>query len=386
MTTVAIPGMGDVEVRPIPPKLQRAIRDRVLKGRRVDFQRLMVLKLVYGLKNPNFTEAEATQVTQRFSLRTLGPIVDRIDALSGTDEHLRHGQDEAPYSVRKLTQPMIIASAWVQRFPSPRGRAPRPATNGRMRGSKRSSCTVSSAEDEPPPPTGRVCARPGCDQPLPPDSAPQRRFCESKGCKDELERERKRKARALHFHDSPIMSGPRRKVAAGPATETLARQLGKEPQGDLLYRLDGKDDDPLRLLEAGKRAKAEKVAQKEKATFLATLLLAPGGQEKSIDSPDRMARLIDGGRKPAPAPRASRATKSDWDEVHTSLALAPGMTKLVLEDSSRFLFITVRKIPETKASDWDEAASRLWLAEQEFVRAIGHQPSREDLEWLEATA
>jgi hypothetical protein len=168
--TVEVPHLGgSVEVRPIPPKLQHAIHANAAKGGRLDSQELMVWKLVYGFKDPNFTEAEARKITQRFTLRVLQPIVDRIDQLSGTDEHL-HGADR-PHSMRKITEPAMMATTWLERFPrvvssGARSRAshgPRPV---HRRGSRRGERATSSSSDDPDPetPAARPCAC-GCGRP-----------------------------------------------------------------------------------------------------------------------------------------------------------------------------------------------------------------------------
>jgi hypothetical protein len=178
-----------------------------------------------------------------------------------------------------------------------RGHERRSGDNAHTTGSRRTtgSGTSSSGEDDPPA-SGRPCARVGCDHSLPPDSASQTRYCGYEDCNKARQRERQHRARAHHFRDSPLMSGPWRKVTPGPATEAMARRLGKEPQEDLRYQLGGKDD-PLRLLEQGNPEEAEEVAKKAKATLLASLLLADGGQAKSIDSRERIERLIEGGRR-----------------------------------------------------------------------------------------
>ena len=124
--TVEVPaGGGDVEVRRIPPRLLRQIRAKATKGGRLDFQELMVWKLVYGLRHPNFTEAEARRVTWRFTLTALQPIVDRIDRLSGTDEHLRCFDDGVPQRLRRYAEQMVMATAWLKRFPDAPSRMPR---------------------------------------------------------------------------------------------------------------------------------------------------------------------------------------------------------------------------------------------------------------------
>jgi hypothetical protein len=161
-TTVEVPHFGkDVQVRPIPPTIQRVIHAKATKGGKIDFQELMVWKLVHGLKDPNFTEAEAREITQRFSLRTLRPIIDQIDCVSGTDEHLQ-GADQLD-SVRKITEPAMIATSWLRRFPDvapagARSRESHGAKPVRHRGSRRGTRAASSSSDDPEPePGGRAC-------------------------------------------------------------------------------------------------------------------------------------------------------------------------------------------------------------------------------------
>lgn len=198
---------GDVEVRPIPPKLLRAILAKATKDGHIDFNELMVWKLVYGLQDPAFTEQEARSIMRRFSLRTLQPIIDRIDSLSGTDEHLQHGGDELPYRVRKLTEPVVMATAWLERFPVPRGRTPRPATNARTRGSRRTtgSGTTSSGEDSDPHPA-KPCPQHGCTNQIgKPTRGPWPDRCAD--CKRALDAKRKRGARACEKKGHTVWHG-----------------------------------------------------------------------------------------------------------------------------------------------------------------------------------
>jgi hypothetical protein len=61
---------GTVRPRPVPPNL--------LVKAAGDPQKLMVLKLVHGLEDPQFTEAEARALTLQYT-SALQPILDRID-------------------------------------------------------------------------------------------------------------------------------------------------------------------------------------------------------------------------------------------------------------------------------------------------------------------
>lgn len=184
--TVEVPAVGgDVEVRLIPTKLLREIRVKATKRGRLDFQELMVWKLVYGLRHPNFTEAEARRVTSRFTLKTLQPIVDRIDELSGTDEHLRGCSDNSvPQRLRRYAELMVMATAWLQRFPDTPSRVPRTARArgaGRPAGRRSSkSSRAGPADDsdppEPPPAGRRICeCKPECGADIS-HRAPQARY------------------------------------------------------------------------------------------------------------------------------------------------------------------------------------------------------------------
>jgi hypothetical protein len=157
---------ASVQVRPIPPKLQRAIHAKAIKGGKFSFQELMVWKLAYGLENPRLTEAEARKLTERLTLHTIRPIVDRIDELSGTDEHLREA--DQPHAVRKFTEPLTMATAWLGRFPDvvPSGARDRQSHGPRpvhRRGSRRGERAKSSSSDDPDPEPPRVC-RCGCGE------------------------------------------------------------------------------------------------------------------------------------------------------------------------------------------------------------------------------
>jgi hypothetical protein len=197
-TTVEVAHIGgSVRVRPIPPKLQGAIAAKATKRGKVDFQELMVGKLVYGLEDPSLTEVEARRITQRLTRRVLGPIVDRIDRLSGTDEHLR-GTDH-PYAVRKFNEPVMMATAWLGRFPDvvrsdSRSREAHGAKTVRRRGSRRTSSPTRAGPDEPDPepPAARPCAC-GCGRPR---QAGKGRNYFDDACRKRHARERKRKQRA----------------------------------------------------------------------------------------------------------------------------------------------------------------------------------------------
>lgn len=76
---------------------------------------------------------------------------------------------------------------------SRRGHAPRPATNGRSRGAKRTTGSGTTSSGEDPDPSERPCAN--CSRSLPADSAPQRKNCEDADCKRERGRQRVRKHR-----------------------------------------------------------------------------------------------------------------------------------------------------------------------------------------------
>jgi len=170
---VEVPAVGgSVEVRRIPTKLLRQIHAKATKRGRLDFQELMVWKLVYGLKEPNSTESEAKEITSRHSLRTLTPILDRIDALSGTDEHLRVRMD-VPKRVRWFAEQMVMASAWIERFPGPASRTPRsPRARGAGRPARRATTQTRAGPDDEP--HERTCAC-GCDLDIR-HRAPQARY------------------------------------------------------------------------------------------------------------------------------------------------------------------------------------------------------------------
>ena len=229
MNEIYVPALdGTVEVRPIPPKLLRAIKRRATKGGRVDFQALMIWKLVHGLIDPSFTEAEARQITRQHSLRALQPIIDRIDVLSGTDEHLRHRSDRTPRWLRQIDEATAMASAWIGRFPAVKqGRSSRQATNARPRGSRRVTGSGSTSSGEDDGESERACAN--CDRPLPPDSPTQRHFCEDPDCKRARDRDRKRQA--------PVHLKPRSEYACR-RLHWPKRTVGFDPDLDCIGAAD----------------------------------------------------------------------------------------------------------------------------------------------------
>jgi hypothetical protein len=229
-TTVEVPDLGRyVQVRPIPPKLQRVIHAKATKGGKFDFQELMVWKLVYGLENARFTEAEAREITHRFTLRVLRPIVDRIDVLSGTDEHLR--DDGQP---RKLTEPVLLATAWLRRFPDrvptgTRSRESHGAKPIRRRGSRRVSAPTRGDpgdDSDPEPPAARRCAC-GCGRPRQPGKG--QNYHDPVECRKRHARDRKRKERALDRED------PDRLVARNAAPNGRVRC---DCHGEAAYQFD----------------------------------------------------------------------------------------------------------------------------------------------------
>jgi hypothetical protein len=222
--TVFVRHLGkDVQVRPIPPKLQRMIHAKAANGGRINLQELMVRKLVHGLENPNFTEAEARRITQRFTLRTLQPIIDQIDRLSGTEEHLR-GADR-PYEVRKITEPAMVTTAWLRRFPDiaptgSRSRESHGAKPVRCCGSRRGERATSSSSDDPDPEprAARPCAC-GCGHPRQQGD----NYNDPVECKRRHARERKRAQRARDRRE-----GTERHVERRLKARALAA-LGPEP-------------------------------------------------------------------------------------------------------------------------------------------------------------
>ena len=162
--TIDVPHLGGhVEVQSIPPPLLRSIRQKSVKLGRLEFQELMVWKLVYGVKAPKLTEADAREVTHRWTLGSLKPIIDTIDRLSGTDEHLRDG--DLPHAMH---EPAVMAKAWLDRFPSshrtvlavrPRTREHRPAGLRRAGASSATSSADPGGDDPPLPESVRLEAQ-----------------------------------------------------------------------------------------------------------------------------------------------------------------------------------------------------------------------------------
>lgn len=119
------------------------------------------------MKEPNFTEAEARELTRRYSMRTLGPIIDRIDELSGTDEHLSNL--DVPPQFRKFVEPVVMATAWMERFPTDRpivARGPRARGAGRPRARRSTPSSRAGPSDDSessePPRDGRPACACGC--------------------------------------------------------------------------------------------------------------------------------------------------------------------------------------------------------------------------------
>lgn len=204
--TVEVPAVGgDVQVRRIPPSLLRVMHAKATKGGELDFQELMVWKIVYGVKNPDFTEAEAREITRRYSMQTLGPILDTIDELSGTDEHLR-GVD-VPRQMRKFVEPVVMATAWMERFPTERpmtSRRPRARGAGRPAARRSTTSTRAGPSDdsessEPPP--RRLCAF--CGKDIPANRSPKATHCSDRHA--DRDRQRRKRARARDWN--PEVSG-----------------------------------------------------------------------------------------------------------------------------------------------------------------------------------
>jgi hypothetical protein len=176
--TVEVPHLnGDVQVQAISTRRLRAIRAKSIKNGRVDFVELMLWKLVYGMKDPSFTPAEAREIISRYTLRVLQPILDRIDQLSGTDEHLRaraHAQRQVPRAGRFVVETTHMANAWLDRFPdvpsAPRSRESHGPKPLRRRGSRRGDRSAASSSDDPDP-----------------DPEPaERRLCENQQCETDI--------------------------------------------------------------------------------------------------------------------------------------------------------------------------------------------------------
>lgn len=146
---------GSVKVRPIPPRLRRAIVAKATKGGKLDQAELWVGILVHGVVEPNFTKAEAKQIMLRFTEGTLQPIIDRINQLSGADEHQRIRFDpRVPAKLRTAIRTAAMATAWARR-PSCEGqhrRAPGRRAPGarpvRRPGSRRTSAPTRAGPDD----------------------------------------------------------------------------------------------------------------------------------------------------------------------------------------------------------------------------------------------
>jgi hypothetical protein len=138
---------GTVEIRAIPPKLMGDLMRRATSGGRVDFNEMMSLKLVYGVVEPNFTIGEAREVTRRWSLSTLQPIVDAIDQLSGTDEHLVAAA-AAPKALRKIVRPTVLATVCLRRGYALQTVNRRPRERRGSHGCRKTASTRTGPSDE----------------------------------------------------------------------------------------------------------------------------------------------------------------------------------------------------------------------------------------------
>ena len=198
-TRVYVPAVcGDVEVRRIPPKLLREIRAKATTGGNFDAYELMVWKLAYGLKSPSFTTAEIRALMECWTLGALQSIVDRIDEISGTDEHLHGVDDGVPPRLRWYAEQMVMASSWLRRFPDAPSRVPRTArARGAGRPAARRSTTPSrdgpgdDSDSSEPPPAGRLCGC-GCRASIA-HKAPQARYLNDTHAA--AERQRRKRAR-----------------------------------------------------------------------------------------------------------------------------------------------------------------------------------------------
>ena len=197
MRCATVPNVGgDVQVRAIPPKLLRTIQAKSIRNGRIDLQELMVWKLVFGLDDPGLTEEEARAIALRFTVGALQPILDKIDELSGTDEHLAfcprsHGTP--------IFDPITMATAWLGRFPDtpPRARTREAHRNGRSvrrRGSRRTTASRSGPDDDPgegPGPAERRCENPRCQADIW-HLHPLAHYCDDGGaCKQQAYRDRR---------------------------------------------------------------------------------------------------------------------------------------------------------------------------------------------------
>jgi hypothetical protein len=158
----------------------------------------MVGKLFYGLKDPNFTEAEIRTLTEKFTLGTLQPIVDRIDELSGTDEHLHGVGDDVPHHLRRHAEQMVMTTAWLKRFPGGRSTRRRGTTRARGAGRPAAKRTTTASRDGPkddessePPPAGRRKLCSFCGRVV--QRAPQADYCtDAHAAADRKRRQRER--------------------------------------------------------------------------------------------------------------------------------------------------------------------------------------------------
>jgi hypothetical protein len=70
----------------------------------------MVLRLVYGLVDPTFTEAEA--ITRRFSPARSGQSSTGSTLCRGPMSTCGTGANH-PHAVRKFIEPMVMAASWL---------------------------------------------------------------------------------------------------------------------------------------------------------------------------------------------------------------------------------------------------------------------------------
>jgi hypothetical protein len=134
--------------------------------------------------------------------------------------------------------------------PAERGRAPREATNTRLRGSRRKSArsSSSSGDDPPPSPTGRSC-KAGCGREID-HRTPGARYCTDEDCGRARAADRQRGVRARDRSDSERAAdrGYSRAVKLGVAADRLCdRSCGaspvnvrETPDGDVLCGVCGR--------------------------------------------------------------------------------------------------------------------------------------------------
>ena len=265
---VVVPSVGGkVQVRRIPPAMQQRIHAKATKGGTLDFQELMVWKLAYGVKNPNLTQAQWRELTRRFSMRTLGPIIDKIDELSGTDEHLRCVDDGVPQRLRRYAEQMVMATAWLKRFPDTPSRVPRttrargagrPAGRGASRRSSArsgdSGDDSDSSSDSSEPAKRRLCAF--CGKDIPAERSPRATHCSDRHADRDRQRRKRQRDRA------------RSKLPPTPTTADFRRMLEiTDEQRDWLRalvdcRCNGRHQefDPGECFRCGHRLPREQVA------------------------------------------------------------------------------------------------------------------------------